>query len=103
MIAALSDPAWMLANRAKIIATRDRLASALKAGGWCVADSATNFLWCSPPPPDTASSVVALLRSHGIIVRYFPGPVTGNHLRITIGTDEQTDTLLQVLKPGVPS
>ena len=103
VIAALSDPAWMLANRAKIIATRDRLASALKARGWYVADSATNFLWCSPPPPDTASSVVALLRSHGIIVRYFPGPVTGNHLRITIGTDEQTDTLLQVLKPGVPS
>ena len=99
-LAALSDPDWMISNRNKIVATRVRLAAELKAMGWEVADSAANFLWCAPPSPTTADSVKMLLRSYGVIVRHFPGPVTGGHIRITIGTDEQTDILLGVLKKG---
>ncbi len=99
-VAALSDPGWMKINRNKIVATRKRLAAALMDLGWTVADSATNFLWCIPPTPATANAVMTNLRSHGIIVRHFPGPVTGDHIRITIGTDEQTDFLLDVLKKG---
>jgi len=30
-------------------------------------------------------------------VRYFPGPETGDYLRITIGTEAQTDALLAAL------
>ena len=30
-------------------------------------------------------------------MRYFPGPLTGDRLRITIGTDEQMATLLAAL------
>ena len=100
-LAALSDPDWMKSNRNKIVATRTRLSTELKSMEWEVADSATNFLWCAPPPPATADSVKSLLRSHGVIVRHFPGPITGGHIRITIGTDEQTDILLGVLKKGV--
>ncbi len=99
-VAALSDPGWMKINRNKIVATRKRLAAELVNLGWTVADSATNFLWCIPPLPTTADNVKADLRDHGIIVRHFPGPLTGNHIRITIGTDEQTDFLLDVLKKG---
>ena len=51
-------------------------------------------------PPATAETVMARLRARGIIVRHFPGPVTGDHIRITIGTDEQTDFLLEVLGKG---
>ena len=50
--------------------------------------------------PATAETVMARLRARGIIVRHFPGPVTGDHIRITIGTDEQTDFLLEVLGKG---
>jgi len=96
-LAALADPGWMLINQNKIIATRKRLAQALRSRRWQVADSATNFLWCAPPPPATATGVQTLLRRHGIIIRHFPGPETGDHIRITIGTDEQTDLLLDVL------
>lgn len=97
-IAALSDPDWMLKNRSKIIATRKHLTQSLREQGWTVADSATNFLWCMPPPPTDAESIWKKLRSHGIVARYFPGPETGTHIRITIGTDEQTNVLLDVLK-----
>jgi Histidinol-phosphate/aromatic aminotransferase and cobyric acid decarboxylase len=96
--AAFSDPAWMLANRAKIIATRDRVACALRAFGWQCADSATNFLWCSPPPPLAAAEIEKYLRAKNIIVRYFPGPTTGAHLRITIGTDSDMDAMLNILR-----
>lgn len=99
-IAALSDPAWMHANRDRIVATRTRLLAEMRKLGWQCEDSATNFLWCSPPPPLNAEAAQAMLRRHGIIVRYFPGPQTGNHIRITIGTDEQTDALLEVLRKG---
>ncbi len=99
-LAALDDPDWMRRNRDRIVATRARLARELRSRGWTVADSATNFLWCAPPPPATAETVMARLRARGIIVRHFPGPVTGDHIRITIGTDEQTDFLLEVLGKG---
>jgi hypothetical protein len=34
------------------------------------------------------------LKAAKIYVRYFPGPETGEYLRITIGTEAQTDALL---------
>jgi histidinol-phosphate/aromatic aminotransferase/cobyric acid decarboxylase-like protein len=37
------------------------------------------------------------LRERNVLVRYFPGPATGDHLRITIGTDVQMDTFLAAL------
>ena len=95
--AALSDPAWMLANRAKIIATRERAAKALRERGWNCPDSATNFLWASPPPPLTAAEVNEKLKSRNILVRYFPGPATADFIRITIGTDAETDAFLAAL------
>jgi histidinol-phosphate aminotransferase len=39
----------------------------------------------------------AALRGRGIIVRYFDKPRIDEHLRISIGTDEQCDELLGVL------
>ena len=98
--AALSDPEWMTANRNKIVATRTRLAAGLRELGWKCEDSATNFIWCVPPEPETAETAKAKLRRHGIVVRHFPGPATGDHLRITVGTDKQIDVLLEVLKKG---
>ena len=38
------------------------------------------------------------LREEGIFVRYFEKPRISDYLRITIGTDEQMDTLIGFLK-----
>jgi histidinol-phosphate aminotransferase len=44
-----------------------------------------------------AATCFAELRAKHLYVRYFPGPKTGDWMRITIGTDEQMDKLLQNL------
>ncbi len=95
--AALDDVGYMRANAAKIIATRERLAATLRECGWKVCPSQANFLFASPPDGD-AAKWFARLRENKILVRYFPGPRTGAFIRITIGTDEQIDALLGVVR-----
>ncbi len=91
--AAILDQACMRANVAKIQDTRQRLAAALAGLNFKVWASEANFLWVRPPAPG-AARLYELLKERGILVRYFPGARTGSNLRISIGTDAQTDRLL---------
>ena len=50
-----------------------------------------------PPAPAKAAEIFEALRRRSIFVRYFPGPKTGDRLRITIGTDAQMRKLLAAL------
>lgn len=95
-LAALNDLPYMRENVRKIRATRSRLTDELRRRGWRVCDSQTNFVFARPPGGD-ARRVFDTLKAAKIYVRYFPGPETGEYLRITVGTDEQTDKLLAAL------
>jgi len=95
-LAALSDLEYMRANVQKIRTTRARLTQELTQRGWTVCPSQTNFLFARPPKRNT-QEIFDALKSAKIYVRYFPGPATGDYLRITIGTEEQTDKLLAAL------
>jgi histidinol-phosphate aminotransferase len=95
-LAALSDLEYMRSNVQKIRATRARLTQELAQRGWTVCPSQTNFLFARPPQKN-AKEIFDALKSAKIYVRYFPGPATGDYLRITIGTEEQTDKLLAAL------
>ncbi len=97
-LAALSDLPYMRENVRKIRATRERLAAELRRRGWRVCDSQTNFLFARPPDGD-ARRVFEALKAVKIFVRYFPGPATGEYLRVTIGTDEQMEAFLRALAP----
>ena len=94
--AALGDLDSMRTNVRRIQATRERLRAALTAAGWRVLPSETNFLFARPPDGN-ARAVFDRLRAQKIFVRYFPGPRTGEFLRITIGTDAEIDALLKAL------
>ncbi|MDD5708893.1 MAG: histidinol-phosphate transaminase [Kiritimatiellae bacterium] len=96
-LAALNDLDYMRANVARIVATRQRLTSRLRGRGWTVLDSQTNFLFARPGNGD-ARGCFERLRAAKIFVRYFPGPATGEYLRISVGTDQETDTLLRYLE-----
>ena len=96
-LAALQDRAYFAENVARIVTTRDRVAAELRHRGWTVAESATNFLWAKPPSGTAAADVFSALRARKIFVRYFLGPRTGGHLRITVGTDAQMGALLRAL------
>ena len=96
--AALADQAWVKQNVQRIITTREKVARTLRARGWQVLDSATNFLFACPPA-EPARDVFTRLREQRIYVRYFPAPRTASYLRITIGTDAEMDTLLAAIRP----
>src|SRR5690606_7243392 len=66
-----------------------RLTEFLSAKGFRVSESFANFVWCDYGAPTAWISEGLLKR--GVIVR--PGAVFGqpNHLRISVGTDEELD------------
>jgi len=95
-LAALNDLPHMRANVSKIIATRERLAHALRERGFTMPDSETNFLFARPPD-GKAVQLLQHLRDRKILVRHFDFPATREHIRITVGTDAEADALLAVL------
>lgn len=96
-LAAVRDQGHMCANVERLRATRERLAGALRMRGFEVVPSEANFLWARPPSPWTAEALHRALRERKILVRFFPGERTGAHLRITIGTPDEMETLLKAL------
>lgn len=94
--AAIRDQAYLRTNIKRVIATRGRLARALQAMHFTVFPSEANFLWVRPPRPG-ARALYRALREKNILVRHFRGARTRDHLRISIGTDEQTDRLLKAV------
>jgi len=97
-LAALNDLEYMQRNVSRIRASRAEMTAALRARGWKVCDSQTNFLFARPPDGN-AKAVFDHLKQNKIYVRYFPGPVTGEYLRITIGNEEQCAALLAGCRP----
>ena len=96
-LAAYNDQEWMKANAEKIKATRRWFTAELEKRGWDVIPSESNFVFARPPASASAEGIFAHLKTRNIYVRYFKGPLTGDRLRITIGTDGQMKTLLEAL------
>jgi histidinol-phosphate aminotransferase len=95
--AAIDDQAWFVANRAKVIATRQRLTSALEQLGLSVIPSQANFVWCTHPTRP-AQPLYEELKSNRVLVRYMNYPGWADGLRISVGTDEQVDACTALLK-----
>lgn len=96
-LAALSDLRYMRRNVAKIRKTRERLRRALIDGGHAVYPSDTNFLWMRPSGVSARRLYEHLARNR-ILIRYFPGDRTGDFVRITVGTDQEVDRLLDAIR-----
>jgi histidinol-phosphate aminotransferase len=94
-LAALEDQGYLASTRAKILATRRRLTEAMRAKGYRVPESQANFVWCAGGPP--ASGVYEALKARKILVRLMRYAGHDDGLRITVGTDEQIDRLLEAL------
>lgn len=93
-LAALEDQEAMLAHVTRVRATRARLTDALRALGFVVAPSQTNFV-LARRPGSSLQPVKEALQSRGILVRYFTE--LPDALRITVGTDAEIDRLLDEL------
>lgn len=95
--AALEDLAWMTANVARIRRTRSRLTDGLRARGFAVSPSQSNFV-LARCAGRTLEGVYLDLKARGILVRYFAVPELRDALRITVGTDDEVDALLAALR-----
>ena len=102
--AALDDREWLDVTVARVRATRDRLAAALRRLGWQVNPAAGNFVLAAPVSTKRAASVETaahcceFLRSRKILVRRFPNHrLTEKSLRISVGTEQETDVFLQAV------
>lgn len=82
---------------AKIIDTRDRTKKALEDIGFTCLDSKANFLFAKHGSIP-AVTIFEKLKERGIFVRYFNAPRINEYLRITIGTDEEMDKVIGILK-----
>jgi histidinol-phosphate aminotransferase len=96
-VAAYEDRKYFEQTCSTVIASRDKLTGELTALGFEVLPSAANFIFVRHPQRD-GQDLAQALRSRGIIVRRFDLPRIRQFLRITIGTDEQCATLVQVLR-----
>ncbi len=96
-IAAFEDETYFQDCCQKIIATREILISELQALGFHVIPSAANFIFAEHPGKP-AAEIAQFLRDHNIIVRHFNKPRIHNYLRITIGTPDECNQLIETLK-----
>ena len=102
-LAALQDQDWMLANVARIQATRTRLTESLQQLGFHVVPSQANFVWATRASGGH-KELYERLKAEKILVRYMRFPDVSfapnnwlDGLRITVGTDAEIDSLLASL------
>lgn len=94
---AIADKEYFEETRNKIIATRERTKVKLKELGFEFADSKTNFIFARHPQK-SGKEIFDALRQRNIIVRRWDIERISEYLRISIGTDEEMDQLIKVLK-----
>ena len=95
--AALKDRAFFDETRKKVMDTRTWVAAELEKLGFIVCPSHTNFLFVCHPEK-SGKEVFSYLRQEGILVRRWDIPEIVDWLRISIGTDEEMQELLRVLR-----
>jgi histidinol-phosphate aminotransferase len=95
--AAMEDTAYFVQITGAVVQTRNWLVPKLAALGFETLPSSANFIFTrhSNVP---AASLLAQLREQRILVRHFKLPRIDNHLRISIGTQDECEQLVQALQ-----
>lgn len=95
--AAIADIGYYNANIAKIIENREKTTAQLKELGFKCTDSKANFIFASHDKIP-AAELAAELRKKGILIRYFNKPKIDNYLRITVGSADEMQALVDAIK-----
>ena len=101
--ASLRDTAWLAENTRRVKATRARLVSGLEALGLKVIPSQSNFVFARTGSVQKASGAYQFLKDKGILIRYFRQRLLDDGIRISVGTDTETDAFLSTLKEYLAS
>lgn len=96
-IEAIRDKAYFNETVNQIMETRAWAKEQLETLGFSMTDSKTNFLFATHQSVP-AKEIFEKLKEKDIFVRYFSSPRIDNYLRITVGTMEEMQALIQALK-----
>ncbi len=94
---AIRDDGYFQETRSRIIKTRERVSARLAEMDFNVIPSQTNFIFTGSKKCP-GNLLFQRLREEGILVRYFNKPKIENFIRVTVGTDEEMDRFLEVIK-----
>lgn len=92
--ASMRDDAYFERQKQAVIESRNRLSRQLQDLGFTVLPSSTNFLFASSKKI-AAVQLVEQLKARGILIRHFRAPRIDNFVRISIGTEQECDLLVQ--------
>lgn len=96
-LAALESKEYYQEMVAEVSAIRDETASRLRALGYRVLPSSTNFLFFGQGPVNGAA-LMGELRERGVLVRYFGGERTKDFVRMSMGTRKQMDEVVSHIR-----
>ena len=82
---------------AEIVGTRERTKERLAKMGFSFTDSSANFLFVTHPEYD-AGDMFRALKEAGIYVRWWDSDRIRQYMRITVGTEEEMETLFAFLE-----
>lgn len=96
-IGALEDDDYFRANCQAIMDTRAWAAEELKNLGFTLTDSKTNFLFAKHPGIP-GKTLYLTLKERGVLVRHFDTPLLTDYNRITVGSREQMQILIDTIQ-----
>jgi len=96
-IGSILDDDYFTKNCKTIIETREYLKANLIRLGFDVVPSSANFL-LAKHKDRSGKELASKLREKGILIRRFDMPKISEHIRITIGSKEETEILIKTLK-----
>ena len=96
-VASLANDDYYMANCRKIAETRAAASASLRAMGFEVLPSLANFIFVRTPKMD-GGTLYRELKKRGVLVRHFDAPRISDYNRVTIGTPEQMDVLIENIK-----
>lgn len=95
--AAMKSQDWLADVVEKMNATRGRMQQQLSEMEFDVTPSHANFVWCTHPS-GRHQELHQYLKKNQILVRYMDFPDWGDGIRISVGTDDQIDACLMMIK-----
>lgn len=99
-IGVMEDEEYTKQNCKKIIENREFTMLKLKELGFEMTDSKTNFIFAKHPK-FSGEYIYNALRERGVLVRHFSKPRLCEYNRITVGSFEEMQTLIQILSEVV--
>jgi len=95
--AACADVAYYVQTSHKVATERDKFYNFLKARGFYVLESKTNFLFAKHPSIG-GQELYRKVKEQGLLIRHFNTPGIEDFVRITVGTPEQMEELKKAIE-----